>query len=51
MTEMNKAPTCSCGISMVLRKRKTGHKFYSCAKFGKGGCSETANTSDDDYSD
>lgn len=50
MMSDSQAPICECGNAMVLRKRKTdGKPFYGCAKFGKGGCTETANTSDADY--
>lgn len=46
------APICSCGNQMVERRRKTdGKPFYGCAKFGRGGCTDTANTSDSDYGD
>lgn len=41
---MSKAPICSCGIPMKERRNKaTGKPFLGCAKFGKGGCGETAN--------
>ena len=44
------APICSCGNAMVIRRRKSdGQEFYGCAKFGRGGCTDTANTSDADY--
>lgn len=49
---MSKAPVCSCGIQMVERRNKaTGQTFFGCAKFGRGGCGETASTSDSDYGD
>lgn len=28
--------------------KRTGQRFYGCAKFGKGGCGETLNLGDPD---
>lgn len=37
---------------MVLRKRKVdGREFYGCARFARGGCSDTAPTADESYAD
>lgn len=45
-----KAPICNCGIQMVERRNKTTSQlFYGCAKFGKGGCGETAEHEDTEF--
>lgn len=44
--DASKAPVCTCGNQMVLRHRKIdGKPFFGCRNFGRGGCSDTADTS------